>query len=157
MYIFKKVNQVVQRDFNRKLSSWTRGGQTKQGTWMVFLYPGFILCTLLISFEYGGPEGTVQYKQIALQTKSKVAPQTKNIIALQTKLKITLQAKLEITLQTIFKIALRTKFEIALQTKFKITLNIQVDALSTFQPIVLQSSVSELSYWWLYCVTFPED
>ena len=38
MYVLKKVNQVVQRDFNCKLSSWTRGGVAKQGTRMVCLY-----------------------------------------------------------------------------------------------------------------------
>ena len=36
--MFLKVNQVVQRDFNCKLSSWSRGGVAKQGTWMVCLY-----------------------------------------------------------------------------------------------------------------------
>ena len=36
--LFKKINQVVQRDFNCKLPSWTRGGVAKQGTWMVCLY-----------------------------------------------------------------------------------------------------------------------
>ena len=30
MYVFKKVNQVVQRDFNCKLSSRTYGGVAKQ-------------------------------------------------------------------------------------------------------------------------------
>ena len=38
MYVFKKVNQVAQRDFKCKLSSWARGGLAKQGTWMVCLY-----------------------------------------------------------------------------------------------------------------------
>ena len=35
---FIKANEIVQRDFNCKLSSWTRGGVAKQGTRMVCLY-----------------------------------------------------------------------------------------------------------------------
>ena len=38
MYVFKKVNRFIHRDFKCKLSSWTRGGVAKQGTWMVCLY-----------------------------------------------------------------------------------------------------------------------
>ena len=52
------------------------------------------------SILYGGPEGTVQYKDIALQTKSQI----KNIITLQTKFKITLQTKLKIALQSEIKL-----------------------------------------------------
>ena len=36
--VFIKANEIVQRDFNCKLSSWTRGGVAKQGTRMVCLY-----------------------------------------------------------------------------------------------------------------------
>ena len=36
--VFKKANEIVQRDFNCKLSSWTRGGVAKQGTRMACLY-----------------------------------------------------------------------------------------------------------------------
>ena len=38
MYVFNKVNQAIQRDFNCKLCSWTRDGVAKQGTWMVCLH-----------------------------------------------------------------------------------------------------------------------
>ena len=36
--VFKKANQIVQRNFNCELSSLTRGGVAKQGTRMVCLY-----------------------------------------------------------------------------------------------------------------------
>ena len=54
----KKVNQVLQRDFNCKLSSWTRDGVAKQGTWMV---------CLLISFERSGKlTNKIPYQLIVL-------------------------------------------------------------------------------------------
>ena len=64
--VFKKANQIVQRYFNCKLSSWTRGGVAKQGTRMVCLYQ-FILCTLLISFERSGKlSNKIPYQLIML-------------------------------------------------------------------------------------------